>query len=223
MIRAGPAAGRRQQRGPKPLRLKQDSRRLNQKEDSHRSGFVIQDAGWGWGPASNGKTLFADLRDRVVGSVASGRSWSGDGSVVRGERCQRGEPDLTLRAVVAELAERGTPASYGAVWRFFKYEEITFKKSLHASEQDRADIARRRARWKAHQGRLHPKRLVFINEIWAKTNMTRRHGRCSRGARLVAKVPRGRWRAPRPLHTRGMRQLRYQCRLWPGLIGSRSS
>jgi transposase len=28
------------------------------------------------------------------------------------------KPDLTLRAVVAELAERGTPASYGAVWRF---------------------------------------------------------------------------------------------------------
>ena len=32
------------------------------------------------------------------------------------------KPDLTLRAVVAELAERGTPASYGAVWRFFKHE-----------------------------------------------------------------------------------------------------
>ena len=30
------------------------------------------------------------------------------------------KPDLTLRAVEAELAERGTPASYGAVWRFFK-------------------------------------------------------------------------------------------------------
>src|SRR6202012_1211431 len=30
------------------------------------------------------------------------------------------KPDLTLRAMVAELAERGTPASYGAVWRFFK-------------------------------------------------------------------------------------------------------
>ena len=29
------------------------------------------------------------------------------------------KPDLTLRAGVAELAERGTPASYGAVWRFF--------------------------------------------------------------------------------------------------------
>jgi transposase len=35
---------------------------------------------------------------------------------------------------------------------------------------------------------------VFIDETWAKTNMTRRHGRCRRGARLVAKVPHGRWR-----------------------------
>src|SRR5256885_5831023 len=68
------------------------------------------------------------------------------------------------------------------------------KKSLPASEQDRADVARRRARWKMHQGRLDPRRLVFIDETWAKTNMTRRHGRCPRGARLVAKVPHGRWR-----------------------------
>ena len=35
---------------------------------------------------------------------------------------------------------------------------------------------------------------MFIDETWAKTNMTRRHGRCARGARLVAKVPHGRWR-----------------------------
>ena len=102
--------------------------------------------------------------------------------------------------MVAELAERGTRASYGAVWRFFRHEGITLKKSLHvkkslhASEQDRADIARRRARWKTHQGRLDPRRLVFLDETWAKTNMTRRHGRCRRGARLVAKVPHGRWR-----------------------------
>ncbi len=96
--------------------------------------------------------------------------------------------------MMAELAERGTPASYGAVWRFFKHEGITFKKSLYASEQDRADIARRRTRWKMHQGRLDPRRLVFIDETWAKTNMTRRHGRAPRGTRLIAKVPQGRWR-----------------------------
>ena len=38
------------------------------------------------------------------------------------------KPDLTLRAVMAELSERGTPASYGAVWRFFKHEGVSFKK-----------------------------------------------------------------------------------------------
>jgi transposase len=68
------------------------------------------------------------------------------------------------------------------------------KKSLYASEQDRADIARRRLQWKKYQGRLDPQRLVFIDETWAKTNMTRRHGRARRGTRLVAKVPHGRWR-----------------------------
>jgi hypothetical protein len=55
-------------------------------------------------------------------------------------------------------------------------------------------VAWRRARWKQHQGRLDPRRLVFIDETWAKTNMTRRHGRCARGSRLVAKVPHRRWR-----------------------------
>ena len=77
---------------------------------------------------------------------------------------------------------------------FSRAKESRSKKSLHASEQDRPDVARRRARWQKYQGRLDPKRLVFIDETWAKTNMTRRHGRCARGARLVAKVPHRRWR-----------------------------
>jgi transposase len=38
------------------------------------------------------------------------------------------KPDLTLRAVVAELVGRGVPASYGAVWRLLKAEGITVKK-----------------------------------------------------------------------------------------------
>jgi transposase len=68
------------------------------------------------------------------------------------------------------------------------------KKSLHASEQDRPDVARRRAQWKKYQGRLDPTRLIFIDETWAKTNMTRTHGRCARGQRLLAKAPHGSWR-----------------------------
>jgi transposase len=71
---------------------------------------------------------------------------------------------------------------------------LASKKSLHASEQDRPDVARRRAQWKKYQGRLDPRRLVFIDETWAKTNMTRTYGRAPRGKRLVAKAPHGRWR-----------------------------
>jgi len=55
-------------------------------------------------------------------------------------------------------------------------------------------VARRRAQWKKYQGRIDPARLVFIDETWAKTNMTRAYGRAPRGQRLVAKVPHGRWR-----------------------------
>ena len=56
-------------------------------------------------------------------------------------------------------------------------------------------MARRRARWRAHQARLDPARLVFIDETWAKTNMTRTHGRCA-----TRRAPR-RQGAARPLAT----------------------
>jgi transposase len=36
--------------------------------------------------------------------------------------------------------------------------------------------------------------LTFVDETWAKTNMTPTHGRCAKGRRLVAKVPYGHWK-----------------------------
>jgi len=42
--------------------------------------------------------------------------------------------------------------------------------------------------------RLDPRRLVFVDETWASTNMTRRYGRCPRGQRLVCPVPHGHWK-----------------------------
>ena len=41
---------------------------------------------------------------------------------------------------------------------------------------------------------MDPDRLVFIDETWATTNMTRRYGRAARGQRLVAPVPHGHWK-----------------------------
>ena len=49
-------------------------------------------------------------------------------------------------------------------------------------------------RWRAHQHRLDPKRLIFIDETWIKTNMTRTRGWAARGKRLTAHVPHGHWK-----------------------------
>jgi transposase len=68
------------------------------------------------------------------------------------------------------------------------------KKTIHASEQDRPDVAQRRTAWKARQPHQPAKRLIFIDETWAKTNMTRIRGRAPRGERLLAKVPHGHWK-----------------------------
>jgi transposase len=65
---------------------------------------------------------------------------------------------------------------------------------VFATEQDRPDIARRRAWWKRHQSKIDPSRLVFIDETWAKTNMARTHGWWRCGVPLRAHVPHGHWR-----------------------------
>ena len=44
------------------------------------------------------------------------------------------------------------------------------------------------------QSGLDPARLLFIDETWIKTNMTRLRGRSPRGQRLVEKVPHGHWK-----------------------------
>jgi transposase len=51
------------------------------------------------------------------------------------------QPDITLRALLAELAERGITVSYYAVWHFFEHEGISFKKK---PARQRAGSSRRR-------------------------------------------------------------------------------
>lgn len=62
------------------------------------------------------------------------------------------------------------------------------------AEQLRPKIARRREQWKKFQGRPDPRRLVFVDETWAKTNMAPLRGWAPVGQRLHAKVPYGHWK-----------------------------
>src|SRR5438477_8781097 len=71
---------------------------------------------------------------------------------------------------------------------------VVQKKSLRAAEQDRPDVARKRNEWRSGvMPGLDPRRLVFIDETWAKTNMTRTRGYAPKGQRLVDAAPHGHW------------------------------
>jgi transposase len=52
----------------------------------------------------------------------------------------------------------------------------------------------RRQAWFDDQLDLEPERLVFIDETWATTKMTRARGRAPRGQRLRMSVPHGHWK-----------------------------
>ena len=64
---------------------------------------------------------------------------------------------------------------------------------MHAAEQDRPDVAEKRSEWKIQQPTRSSGRLIFIDETWATTNMTRLRGRSPIGKRLIARVPHAHW------------------------------
>lgn len=55
-------------------------------------------------------------------------------------------------------------------------------------------MSRRRARWRRYQNKIDPRRLVFIDETWAKTNMAPLRGWAPKGERLIGRAPHGHWR-----------------------------
>ncbi|HEX7692863.1 MAG TPA: IS630 family transposase [Sphingomonas sp.] len=119
------------------------------------------------------------------------RTLSGETAQWLRERTQAAP--FTTRQLTAELVARGIKTDRRAVWTFLHSEGLSFKKTVLPAEQDRPDVARLRQRWKARQDRIDPRRLVFIDETWIKTNMAPLRGWGPRGQRLAAKVPHGHW------------------------------
>jgi len=65
---------------------------------------------------------------------------------------------------------------------------------VHASEQLRPDVALARQGWRERQDTLGARRLFFIDETGAATNMVRRYGRAPRGERVKGYAPNGHWK-----------------------------
>jgi len=64
---------------------------------------------------------------------------------------------------------------------------------VRASEQDRPDVAERREAWRRTQNDLRG-RLIFLDETWTTTAMTRRYAWADVGARALGHAPSGHWK-----------------------------
>ena len=51
-----------------------------------------------------------------------------------------------------------------------------------------------RRAWSEGQPGMDLEKLVFIDETWTSTSMTRRYGRAPRGQRCIASAPHGHWK-----------------------------
>nr|WP_245261092.1 IS630 family transposase [Chelativorans sp. J32] len=100
---------------------------------------------------------------------------------------------LTLHGLKDELAARGVKVSHDTVWKFLRREGLRFKKTLFPLEQDRRYRPQGR-RWRPFQVDLDPRRLVFIDETWIKTNMAPLRGWGPKGKRLRGYAPDRHWR-----------------------------
>jgi len=117
----------------------------------------------------------------------------------------REHPDATL----AELRKYlGVACALSTLCMALKKMGLSFKKTTHAAEQDRPDVAERRARWCEWSHEVNPRRLIFIDETWAKTNMTRLRGRAPRGQRLINKIPHGHWKTTTLIAALGVEGIR---------------
>ena len=67
------------------------------------------------------------------------------------------------------------------------------KKTVHADEQRRPDVAAARRQWRATQALHDARAYIFIDESGVTTDLLRRYGRSPRGMRLRDYTPCGHW------------------------------
>ena len=104
------------------------------------------------------------------------------------ERLLSEQPDATLAELGASL-DRPFRTSTVDLW--LRRLGWKFKKTLAAAEQERPDVAERRARWHEELAVEPTACLVFVDESGANTKMTRLRGRALGGQRLLARIPQG--------------------------------
>jgi transposase len=104
------------------------------------------------------------------------------------------QPDLTLAELGERLRhEKGIQLKIPALWHQLNKWGLSFKKTLHASEQEREDVRLARDQWREKQKDQSRQQLVFLDETGVTTSMTRRYGRAPKGERCLDHAPHSHW------------------------------
>ena len=134
-------------------------------------------------------------RYRETGEVAARKQGQAGGSKLDAHEAfilalVRERPDISLAEEIAErlAEERAVSACPATVWYFLERRGMSFKKTAHAAEQERPDVALRRQAWFEARPALDPEKLIFIDETGVSTNTTERMKSFNRS---VASAPYG--------------------------------
>jgi transposase len=143
-------------------------------------------------------------RTRDTGSPAPARQGRppGRGKLVPYEafliQTVEARPAITMPELAARLLEEhGVAAAPAMLSRFLCRRGFSYKKALMAAECARADVRDERRVWRGHRQprmREQPHRLVFLDETYVNTKMTRLRGRSRKGQRLRMSAPFGHWK-----------------------------
>ncbi len=114
-------------------------------------------------------------------------------------------PDATL----VELREAlPTTVALSTLWRAIDRAGVTVKRTVHADEQRRPDVAAARRRWQDALPLRDARRYVFVDETGVTTDLLRRYGRCLRGLRLRDYTPCRHWQTHTVIAAVGVEGLR---------------
>ncbi len=102
---------------------------------------------------------------------------------------------MTGIAIVATEIREALPttAALSTLWLEIDRLGLTVKKTVHADEQRRPDVAADRRRWREMLPLHDARQYVFVDESGVTTDLLRRYARSLRGTRIGDHTPCSHW------------------------------
>ena len=138
-------------------------------------------------------------RRRETGTIAPRKPTKFRSRVLAGQEARlaaliTAQPDATL----AELREAlPTTAALSTLWLEIDRLGLTVKKTVHADEQRRPDVATARRQWRETLPLRDARQYVFVDESGVTTDLLRRYARSLRGTRIGDHTPCSHWQSRR--------------------------